>query len=328
MTSKKNQKVFSKVGKSVENTVMVDPLSNLVESSQVEKENPVVNQETLPVVEQETLSVVEKVAQPKSKSKSKGASKDNKVNVETPVVNQETLPVVEQEPLYVVEKVAQPNSKSNSKGSLKDNKVNVETPVVENELTVESKPVKGKRKGKSLDTKVDKVVESKPVETNVKKSKKVKETTGPSETSEVVVKKGKGKGKGKKGLEASSNDDEVETTDRHIRSFKVKLPNKEEFEGRFTGLTPYQAANKALSKFFRESDNIDTVVTFSICESTRKSKKTVYTYTGKRYKLDVPVVYKIEDGENGKEIVKNYKNLLKKVKKADLLPVVEKQQTV
>jgi hypothetical protein len=307
MTSKKNQKVSSKVGKSVENTVMVDPPSNLVESPQVEKETPVVNQETLPVVEQETLSVVEKVAQPKSKSKSKGVSKDNKVNVETPVV--------------------------------------------ENELTVESKPVKGKGKGKgkSLDTKVDKVVESKPVEpteelkTNKvkskvkksitkeepqsKKSKKVKETTGPSETSEVVVKKGKGKGKSKKGLEASSNDDEVETTDRHIRSFKVKLPNKEEFEGRFTGLTPYQAANKALSKFFRESGNIDTDVTFSICESTRKSKKTVYTYTGKRYKLDVPVVYKIEDGENGKEIVKNYKNLLKKVKKADLHPEVEKQQT-
>ena len=90
------------------------------------------------------------------------------------------------------------------------------------------------------------------------------------------------------------------------------MPNKEEYEGRFTGLTPYQAANKALSKYFRESGNIESEISFSICESTRKSKKTIYTYVGNRYKLDIPVTYKIEDG---REIVKNYKNLLKKVKK-------------
>jgi len=92
------------------------------------------------------------------------------------------------------------------------------------------------------------------------------------------------------------------------------LPNKEEFEGRFTGLTPYQAANKALSKYFRETEKPLVEVTFSICESTRKSKKSVYTYVGKRLKLDVPVTYKIQDG---REIVKNFKNSLKKVKKSD-----------
>lgn len=107
-----------------------------------------------------------------------------------------------------------------------------------------------------------------------------------------------------------------ETYERLIRSFKVKLPDKEEFEGRFTGLTPYQAANKALSKYFRETEHPKPEITFLICESTRKSKKSVYTYVGKRYQLEVPVKYTIQDG---REIIKNFKNSLKKVKKVDLL---------
>ena len=107
-----------------------------------------------------------------------------------------------------------------------------------------------------------------------------------------------------------------ETSERLIRSFKVKLPDKEDFEGRFTGLTPYQAANKALSKYFRETEHPKPEITFLICESTRKSKKSVYTYVGKRYQLEVPVKYTIQDG---REIVKNFKNSLKKVKKVDLL---------
>ena len=107
---------------------------------------------------------------------------------------------------------------------------------------------------------------------------------------------------------------EGEEGDRHVRSFKVRLPGKEEFEGRFTGLTPYQAANKALSKYFRETEKPQTKITFSICESTRKSKKAVYTYIGQRQKLDTPVSYKIQDG---REIVKNFKNSLKKVKKSE-----------
>ena len=107
---------------------------------------------------------------------------------------------------------------------------------------------------------------------------------------------------------------DVDSNEKHIRSFKVRLPGSETFEGRFTGLTPYQAANKALSKYFREGERNDNYVTFSICESTRKSKKSVYTYVGKRHKLDVPVKYSIQDG---REIVKNFKNTLKKVKKSD-----------
>ena len=101
---------------------------------------------------------------------------------------------------------------------------------------------------------------------------------------------------------------------KQIRSFKVRLPGSESFEGRFTGLTPYQAANKALSKYYRESNELQKEVTFSICESTRKSRKTTYTYIGGRHELSVPVTYTIADG---RLITKRYKNVLKKVKKMD-----------
>ena len=117
-----------------------------------------------------------------------------------------------------------------------------------------------------------------------------------------------------KKAEAEEAEEGEETGDRRIRSFKVRLPGKEDYEGRFTGLTPYQAANKALSKYFRETKSPKSEITFSICESTRKSKKGTYTYVGKRQKLDTPVSYKIQDG---REIVKNFKNSLKKVKKAE-----------
>lgn len=112
--------------------------------------------------------------------------------------------------------------------------------------------------------------------------------------------------------------DEEADGEKGVRSFKVQLPGNEEFTGRFTGLTPYQAANKALSKYFRENKAAKTEITFSIRESTRGSKRSTYTYNGKREKLSTPVKYTIKgtDGEN-REIVKEFKNKLTKVKKAE-----------
>lgn len=102
---------------------------------------------------------------------------------------------------------------------------------------------------------------------------------------------------------------------KRVRSFKVRLPGTETFEGRFTGLTPYQAANKALSKYYRETNKPKKQITFTIRESTRGSKRSLYTYNGKREKLKTPVQYSINDGRT---ITKNYKNRLTKVKKAEL----------
>ena len=102
---------------------------------------------------------------------------------------------------------------------------------------------------------------------------------------------------------------------RKVRSFKVRLPDNESFEGRFTGLTPYQAANKALSKYYRETKTPKKKIRFTIRESTRGSKRNQYTYNGQREKLTIPVEYAINDG---RIITKNYKNKLTKIKKAEL----------
>jgi hypothetical protein len=105
-----------------------------------------------------------------------------------------------------------------------------------------------------------------------------------------------------------------------MRSFKVRLPGEEEFGGRFTGLTPYQAANKALSKYYRDNkENSVAMVTFTIRESTRGSKRSEYVYNGKREKLAEPVKYPIQNKEGEvKTITKSFKNKLTKVKKTDL----------
>ena len=172
------------------------------------------------------------------------------------------------------------------------------------------KPVVPTQKGgKKVTVKVvakDDTESAKPVQKAGAKKAAVKKTAAPTVALPKV-------GDDEEGDEVSS--------DRRVRSFKVQLPGTDDFNGRFTGLTPYQAANKALSKYFRETEHPALEIEFSICESTRKSKKSKYTYIGRRQKLDVPVTYKIADG---REIIKNFKNSLKKVKKVNVkaAPVV------
>ena len=189
--------------------------------------------------------------------------------------------------------------------------------VVETAPVVEATQTKAQKGGKKAATPA--VVETAPVEAAPAKKGAKKAAASPvvAETAPVAAVGGAKTKKvaAKKVVETPVEaTDAEETGDRRIRSFKVKLPGSEEFEGRFTGLTPYQAANKALSKYFRETEKPQAEITFSICESTRKSRKATYTYVGRRQKLDTPVTYKIQDG---REIVKNFKNSLKKVKKSE-----------
>ena len=120
-------------------------------------------------------------------------------------------------------------------------------------------------------------------------------------------------------VKQSKQTDTESSATKSARSFKVMLPGTEDFVGRFTGLTPYQAANKALSKYYRETSKPKKEIRFSIKESTRGSKRGTYTYNGARQKLAEPVKYTIssKDGED-KEIVKKFKNRLTKVKKSEL----------
>jgi hypothetical protein len=115
---------------------------------------------------------------------------------------------------------------------------------------------------------------------------------------------------------------ETETVGRRRRTFKVMLPNSETFEGRFIGISPYQAANKALSKYYKETKKPAKQIRFQLRESTRgrTRRNVVHTYDGSRQKLKTPIEYTIKssDGEE-KVITKNYKNHLVKVKKAELV---------
>ena len=122
-----------------------------------------------------------------------------------------------------------------------------------------------------------------------------------------------------------SEEKEEESCDKKMRSFKVRLPGDQDFTGRFTGLTPYQAANKALSKYYRDhKDGNLTAVTFTIKESTRGSKRSEYVYNGKREKLAEPVQYPIENAKGEvKTITKSFKNKLTKIKKNELASLVQ-----
>ena len=112
---------------------------------------------------------------------------------------------------------------------------------------------------------------------------------------------------------------------KSARSFKVKLPGSESFEGRFTGLTPYQAANKALSSYYRSNPKSKvSQIRFTIKESTRGSKRNEYSYNGKREKLTTPVEYPIKSADGTiRKIVKAFKNRLTKIKKAELAELAE-----
>jgi hypothetical protein len=159
--------------------------------------------------------------------------------------------------------------------------------------------------------KVDEVKETKEVKVAPKKKAVAKKADGVVKAKKAVKKVAK---------EESKDDQEAEEEDTKTRSFKVQLPGDEDFTGRFTGLTPYQAANKALSKYFRSNENKDVSdanqINFSIKESTRGSKRQVYAYKGNRLKLEVPISYTIKSltGEE-RVIVKQYKNQLIKIKK-------------
>jgi hypothetical protein len=121
--------------------------------------------------------------------------------------------------------------------------------------------------------------------------------------------------------------DEVDTNEKKNRSFKVKLSEEGQSYGRYNGDSPYQAANKALSEIIRNKvkaeEAVEGKLTFWLIESTKGSSKRVHQYEGERIKLAEPVKYKV--GEN--EIVKEYKNILKKIKKADQIEVVTKKAT-
>ena len=96
--------------------------------------------------------------------------------------------------------------------------------------------------------------------------------------------------------------------------------------GRYSGSSPYQAANKALSEIIRnrKTKGLKTngKINFSMIESTRGSKKKEHFYEGKRIKLKEPIKY----SAGGQELVKHFKNQLKKITKAELAKKASKKE--
>jgi hypothetical protein len=183
-------------------------------------------------------------------------------------------------------------------GGAKKQKKNTKAKVEQAAAVVEAEPEAKKAKGKKAATK-----EAAPVAKKAKATKK------------AAVKEEK-----ESEQKESKEEEEGEHEDPKTRSFKVQLPGEEDYTGRFTGLTPYQAANKALSKYFRNQENVNlsenNQVLFSIKESTRGSKRNVYNYKGSRVKLDTAITYTIKSVDGTERVItKQYKNQLIKVKK-------------
>jgi hypothetical protein len=178
-------------------------------------------------------------------------------------------------------------------------------PVSSKKSQVKTSSKSSKKETVEVEVKVEKVQ---------KKTQKVQEAGGKKKT--AAPKKEK-----KEKKVAEPKKEPVDTEARsNVRSFKVQLPGNDVYVGRFTGLTPYQAANKALSKYFRETKKPKAEIQFSIRESTRGSKRNTYTYNGERQKLQTPVEYTISNAKGeDRTIVKKFKNRLTKVKKHELV---------
>jgi len=241
----------------------------------------------------------------------------DKKPVDAPVVSE--VPVVE----------AKEVQKGGKKDSVKEpvNKNNKKEPVNKNNKKEAAKKEPVKKEAANKDSKKDKDTKN-DTKNDDKKGGAKKEAASKKNKDnkkEVVKKTLSKKAAAKKSENKDENNEEEDSNG--TRSFKVQLPGDTDYTGRFTGLTPYQAANKALSKYFRCQENaVDaSTIEFSIKESTRGSRRNTYNYTGARLKLETPITYTIKSvtGED-RVITKQYKNQLTKIKKN---PVESKVKT-
>ncbi len=118
---------------------------------------------------------------------------------------------------------------------------------------------------------------------------------------------------------SSETESAINSDKKNNRSFKVKLENDGPQYGRYNGDSPYQAANKALSEIIRNrvknNQPTDEDIKFFLVESTKGSSKKCHQYVGKRTKLTTPVTYVVKNGEREQTITKEFKNILRKVKR-------------
>lgn len=111
--------------------------------------------------------------------------------------------------------------------------------------------------------------------------------------------------------------DKVEQMDKKTRYFRC-MYNDEVF-GRYSGKTPKQAANKALTSIIKSNGGntncVDKKFNFILKECTRGYKSKDKNYEGSRKKLDKPIIVNISNGETKKHIEYQYLNKVKYIKK-------------
>ena len=113
---------------------------------------------------------------------------------------------------------------------------------------------------------------------------------------------------------------EIAKKKKKHKTFKVRITNNQNASGYYKGDSPYQAASKAFSYICRmkekAGESVSGKISFELTEYTKGKRNKVHNYIGKRVKLKKPIEYEIK--KTGKELVKNFKNVIRKVKKCDL----------
>ncbi len=178
------------------------------------------------------------------------------------------------------------------------------------------------------------VVETKQAHKGGKKSTKQAEPVQVAEPTPVVVETKQVQKGGKKStkqeepvqvaepkVEVEAEEEGEEQVGGKLRYFKLFY--NEEFQGRYCGRKPKQAANKAFSSIVKDmkkngnqKGGVDVDINFSIRECTRNSKHKEYNYVGVRQELKDPVEVKInnEDG-SVKKITYSFHNKISKAPK-------------
>lgn len=106
------------------------------------------------------------------------------------------------------------------------------------------------------------------------------------------------------------------TETKTTRYFKCMIDG--ECAGRYTGVKPKQAANKAFTAIIRNNGGSDSNVNkpykFEIVECTRGCRKKSFNYEGVRIKLETPLIVQIGKGDKAKQITYNFTNKIAKQK--------------
>lgn len=210
-------------------------------------------------------------------------------------------------------------TKQAQKGGKKSNKTEtVETtqpaqPVAEPVVETKQAQKGGKKSTKQAETQqvAEPVVETKQAQKAGKKSTKQAEPKVEVAQPKVEVEP-----------EAEAEEGEEQVGGK-LRYFKLFY--NDEFQGRYCGRKPKQAANKAFSSIIKDMKKngnqhggVNVDINFSIRECTRNSKHKEYNYVGVRQELKDPVEVKINNDDGSvKKITYSFHNKISKAPKAN-----------